>query len=50
MAKMSTSDFKVDPRDWKTRDDMTANVGLGTGGKLLVWDKILGLGTTGPLA
>lgn len=23
----------VDPRDWKTRDDMTINVGLGTGGK-----------------
>jgi len=23
----------VDPRQWKTRDDMTINVGLGTGGK-----------------
>jgi hypothetical protein len=23
----------VDPRNWKTRDDMTINVGLGTGGK-----------------
>jgi hypothetical protein len=23
----------VDPRSWKTRDDMTINVGLGTGGK-----------------
>jgi hypothetical protein len=23
----------VDPRDWKTRDDMTINVGLGTGSK-----------------
>ena len=23
----------VDPRDWKTRDDMTINVGLGAGGK-----------------
>jgi len=23
----------VDPRDWKTRDHMTINVGLGTGGK-----------------
>jgi hypothetical protein len=40
----------VDPRSWKTRDDMTINVGLGTGGKLLVWDKVLGLGTTDPLA
>ena len=40
----------VDPRGWKTRDDMTINVGLGAGGKLLVWDKVLGLGTTDPLA
>ena len=24
---------EVDPRQWKTRDDMTINVGLGTGGK-----------------
>jgi hypothetical protein len=40
----------VDPRGWKTRDDMTINVGLGAGGRLLVWDKVLGLGTTDPLA
>ncbi len=40
----------VDPRAWKTRDDMTINVGLGSGGKLLIWDKVLGLGTTDPLA
>ncbi len=25
--------INVDPRAWKTRDDMTINVGLGTGGK-----------------
>jgi hypothetical protein len=25
--------IQVDPRQWKTRDDMTINVGLGTGGK-----------------
>ncbi len=25
--------IKVDPRNWKTRDDMTINVGLGSGGK-----------------
>lgn len=25
--------INVDPRDWKTRDDMTINVGLGSGGK-----------------
>ena len=42
--------INVDPRGWKTRDDMTINVGLGAGGKLLVWDKVLGLGTTDPLA
>ncbi|MFX5968834.1 hypothetical protein ABTE68_20730, partial [Acinetobacter baumannii] len=23
----------VNPRNWKTRDDMTINVGLGSGGK-----------------
>ena len=40
----------VDPRAWKTREDMTINVGLGSGGKLLIWDKVLGLGTTDPLA
>ncbi len=42
--------INIDPRGWKTRDDMTINVGLGSGGKLLVWDKVLGLGTTDPLA
>jgi hypothetical protein len=42
--------INVDPRSWKTRDDMTINVGFGSGGKLLVWDKVLGLGTTDPLA
>jgi hypothetical protein len=25
--------INVDPRGWKTRDDMTINVGLGSGGK-----------------
>jgi hypothetical protein len=40
----------VDPRNWKTRDDMTINVGLGTGGKLLLFDKVFGLGTTDGLA
>lgn len=44
--------IEVDPRNWKTCDDMnmTINVGLGSGGKLLIWDKVLGLGTTDPLA
>jgi hypothetical protein len=42
--------INVDPRGWKTRDDMTINVGSGFGGKLPVWDKALGLGVTDPLA
>ena len=25
--------INIDPRNWKTRDDMTINVGLGGGGK-----------------
>ena len=29
----ATSGSSVDPRDWKTRNDMTINVGLGTGTK-----------------
>src|SRR5579872_4611093 len=37
--------INVDPRGWKTREDMTINVGLGSGGKLPVWDKVLGLGS-----
>jgi len=27
----------VDPRDWKERNDMTINVGLGTGSKAQRW-------------
>src|SRR5882724_4856115 len=49
-VRLRNSWVNIDPRGWKTRDDMTINVGLGSGGKLLIWDKVLGLGTTDPLA
>jgi hypothetical protein len=34
----------VDPRNWKTRDDMTINVGLGTGGKAQQFAQLMALG------
>jgi hypothetical protein len=34
----------VDPRNWKTRDDMTINVGLGAGGKAQQFAQIMALG------
>jgi hypothetical protein len=33
----------VNPRNWKTRDDMTINVGLGTGGKAQQFAQIMAL-------
>lgn len=33
----------VDPRNWKTRNDMTINVGLGTGGKAQMFAQIMAL-------
>jgi len=33
----------VDPRDWQTRDDMTINVGLGTGGKAQQFAQLMAL-------
>jgi len=33
----------VDPRDWKTRDDMTINVGLGAGGKAQQFAQVMAL-------
>ncbi|WP_342712196.1 hypothetical protein AAFG13_12640 [Bradyrhizobium sp. B124] len=33
----------VDPRNWKTRDDMTINVGLGTGGKAQQFAQVMAL-------
>lgn len=35
---------QVDPRAWKTRDDMTINVGLGTGGKAQQFAQTMALG------
>ena len=32
-VRLRNTGSTVDPRDWKTRNDMTINVGLGTGGK-----------------
>lgn len=34
----------VDPREWKNRDDMTINVGLGTGGKAQQFAQTMALG------
>jgi hypothetical protein len=34
----------VDPRNWKTRDDMTINVGLGTGGKAQQFAQTMAIG------
>jgi len=34
----------VDPRNWKTRDDMTINVGLGNGGKAQQFAQTMALG------
>ncbi len=34
----------VDPRNWKTRDDMTINVGLGTGGKAQQFAQAMAIG------
>src|SRR5215475_5607024 len=33
----------VDPRNWKTRDDMTINVGLGSGGKAALFAQVMAL-------
>jgi hypothetical protein len=35
---------QVDPRNWKTRDDMTINVGLGDGGKAEQFMKLMKIG------
>lgn len=34
----------VDPRNWKTRNDMTINVGLGNGSKAQQYAQIMGIG------
>ena len=35
--------INVDPRNWKTRDDMTINVGLGSGGKAQQFAQVMAL-------
>ncbi len=35
---------QVDPRNWKTRDDMTINVGLGSGGKAQQFAGMMAIG------
>jgi hypothetical protein len=35
--------INVDPRNWKTRDDMTINVGLGSGGKAAQFAQTMGI-------
>jgi hypothetical protein len=35
--------INVDPRNWKTRNDMTINVGLGTGGKAQQFAQVMAL-------
>jgi hypothetical protein len=37
---------EVDPRQWKTRNDMTINVGLGTGGKAQQFAQVMALATS----
>lgn len=37
---------QVDPRQWKTREDMTINVGLGDGGKAEQFMKLMKIGET----
>src|SRR5450756_2032678 len=32
-VRLRNARINIDPRDWKARDDMTINVGLGSGGK-----------------
>jgi hypothetical protein len=42
-VRLRNSWVQVDPRQWKTRDDMTIHVGLGTGSKAQQYAQIMGL-------
>ena len=42
-VRLRNSWVPVDPRQWKTRSDMTINVGLGTGGKAQQFAQIMAL-------
>lgn len=43
-AKIAGQWTTVDPRGWKTRNDMTINVGLGTGGKAQQFAQTMAIG------
>lgn len=42
-VRLRNSWTQVDPRNWKTRQDMTINVGLGTGGKAQQFAQVMAL-------
>jgi hypothetical protein len=45
VVRLRNNWITVDPRNWKTRDDLTVNVGLGTGSKetqLAMWNMLVG--------
>jgi hypothetical protein len=42
-VRLRNSWVNVDPRNWKTRNDMTINVGLGSGGKAQQFAQIMAL-------
>ena len=42
-VRLRNSWTQVDPRNWKTRNDMTINVGLGTGGKAQQFAQVMAL-------
>jgi hypothetical protein len=42
-VKLRNSWTPIDPRQWKTRQDMTINVGLGTGGKAQQFAQVMAL-------
>lgn len=43
VARLRNKWVQVDPRQWKTRDDMTIDVGLGTGGKQQQLANVMGM-------
>lgn len=43
-VRLRNSWVEVDPRQWKTRDDMTIHVGLGTGGKAQQFAQTMAIG------
>jgi hypothetical protein len=42
-VRLRNSWTQIDPRQWKTRQDMTINVGLGTGGKAQQFAQVMAL-------